>query len=263
MLEYILAHYSWRISFQSTIIFWSDSRLFCFVYAVDTIMLSFLFLIYRSYLLWAIMLLLAILLPMIITRIMVLMLYFGKAVDLQDEDLSLFYRPSYEKLREEFASCFIGEVATEENPEDPKDESIYPSSQHQEEMPHTVTRSRPHCLPHLPSGEHLVENRTDKGDEKEEPNDLNHRSDDISYAVLGGIVNLNWDGIMIGEGLGTIRTRGSSQHSSTLSHASRKMEEGGSISDSFVFSSDSDVDLDLDLENGSDVDDILSHSSDR
>jgi hypothetical protein len=229
MFEYFLTHYSWRISFQSTIIFWSNSRLFCFVNAVDTILISFFFLFYQSYLIWVIVLLLAILLPFIFTRIMVLMMYFGKAIDLQDEDLSWIYRPSFQKLRVEFAPLLkkSNEKPPKAGVEDPLKVSENITSISQRGSRTSLRRSHRHRSSNR--------NRADRIDEADEKGESEFSHSD-SNSLWDDIDDFDWE-------VGEDEEGNDSKHSSNPPNLNYDScgDEDGSIHSSFQFSAgDSD-----------------------
>jgi hypothetical protein len=90
--QLLISKYSWRLKIRGWIAFWNDSRLLQFVNNSLMMLLPLMFLIYSPNVLNIILILLGSILPFVMTQSFIFLLYFGKAVDLTDDDLSKIVR---------------------------------------------------------------------------------------------------------------------------------------------------------------------------
>jgi hypothetical protein len=85
-IRILTEEYSWRLSLRGTILFWHESRLLQFFHSILAVFFSFLLLIYTPDLLVYLVVILALLIPFILSKSLVLLLYLGNSLDLQDKD---------------------------------------------------------------------------------------------------------------------------------------------------------------------------------
>jgi hypothetical protein len=85
-IRMLTEEYSWRLHLRGTILFWNESRLLQFFHSSLALFFSFLLLIYSPELLIYLVIILALLIPFILSKSLVLLLYLGKSLDLKDYD---------------------------------------------------------------------------------------------------------------------------------------------------------------------------------
>jgi hypothetical protein len=85
-MRMLTEEYSWRLSLRGIILFWNGSRLLQFVHSSLALFFSFLLLIYSPDLLIYLVVILALLVPFILSQSLVLLLYLGNSLDLKDND---------------------------------------------------------------------------------------------------------------------------------------------------------------------------------
>jgi hypothetical protein len=91
-IRVLTEEYSWRLSLRGTILFWNESRLLQFVHSSLALFFSFLLLIYTKELLIYLLVILALLVPFVLSRSLVLLLYLGNSFDLKDKDFPRWLR---------------------------------------------------------------------------------------------------------------------------------------------------------------------------
>jgi hypothetical protein len=91
-IRMLTEEYSWRLHLRGTILFWNDSRLLQFVHSSLALFFSFLLLIYTPELLIYLVVILALLIPFILSKSLVLLLYLGNSLDLKDKDFPKWLR---------------------------------------------------------------------------------------------------------------------------------------------------------------------------
>lgn len=82
--------YYWRVWIRGWIIFWNDSRALQFLFNSLQLSLSFLFLLYDKYALVLIVAILLLLIPFFLSKGLILMLYIGRSMDIEDSDFGIF-----------------------------------------------------------------------------------------------------------------------------------------------------------------------------
>jgi hypothetical protein len=85
-MKILTEEYSWRISLRGIILFWNESRLLQFVHSSLALFFSFILLIYSPELLVYLIVILALLIPFILSKSLVLLLYLGNSLDMKDTD---------------------------------------------------------------------------------------------------------------------------------------------------------------------------------
>jgi hypothetical protein len=96
-IRVLMEDYSWRLSLRGIILFWNESRLLQFFHSSLALFFSFLLLVYSPELLIYLVVILALLVPFILSRSLVLLLYLGNSLDLKDTDFPIFLRPRKQK----------------------------------------------------------------------------------------------------------------------------------------------------------------------
>jgi hypothetical protein len=85
-IRMLTEEYSWRLYLRGTTLFWNESRLLQFFHSSLALFFSFLLLIYNPDLLVFLVVILALLVPFILSKSLMLLLYLGNSLDMKDTD---------------------------------------------------------------------------------------------------------------------------------------------------------------------------------